>query len=816
MSQNPFPASFGDESDHQFFSTIGEVSAQDNIVHVPENLSQFNSDAAISGHRDQGQGEIQNGPQGAEETYFPAQGYRRSLDTKDNTCNGHGEGRIEGEDPPPPPPTSFFDQVPGKQPAHETNETEAQTAMPGKPTFAPPPPPQMYGSSGVGHDAAMTQEKDASLKEQDIVPHPINVPAVGKYGRDLIDDDSSDDEDAREYRAFREGGEGSREKVNANLQAGRRKLEEFKRKKAAALSRKNSLSQQREIVRQEFAETKLDEAREEIERLRNEVRQLSADVESQAKDKAVVEREKAALLGELMSIKAQADANPGDSSDAIDLLRDEIHALRERTENLESSLIASRSECAAMTEEKSKMEEELRALRIQVALPVTQDNTEVLEAEIQTLRMKLDQITLEQTHAASHQDETDLLKAEIQTLRMKINDMSLEKDNAAIHQDDTDALRAEIQTLQANLEQLAIEKEQELEEAAFESRENIDSLRELLSEGEQERVDLVEQIQKLNQEVALSRGVDQDKAQYLSRIQDLETQLLQAQQEARELKEKLENSVETRAMSPVINPGADGSLETLKLRLAKAEAAVEAERQAYQALEQKSKQWQGALEENVALRNQMMELREREKTFEQHMHMDYANNVPLSNELQQAVERAQAAEHEANGLYVELEKANNTITSLSGEVNDLITRLKEQSQVIVEMKQKEATFESVPINEAPSSPPQAFMEQPTPIFEAQPSIEQQGTMYQESYQPNETSLFDLYQQPNPPSHQPSHIGVERSNDQEIPQQPIPWSVPGGIIEPEPTNTSGSMETEAQPAPRKVGFWSWVAGADLAS
>jgi len=392
-------------------------------------------------------------------------------------------------------------------------------------------------------------------------------------------------------------------------------------------------------------------------------------------------------------------------------------------------------------------------------------------------------------------------------LRANLERMATDKkDHAVVQQDNTASLQAEIETLKANLEHMAMEKEQELEEAMFESRENIDSLRELLSEGEQERVELENKIQRLNQELGLARsqGGDEQKAMYLSKIEALEAQLVHVQQEAQGWKERAEITMDHERNTVDINAGADSSLQAMKLRLAKAEAAVEAERQAYQVLEQKSKQWQGALEENIALRNQMMEFREREKAFEQMNHPGSS-----SFEMQQALSRAQAAEQEAHSLHVELERANNTITNLSGEVNDLITRLKEQSKVIVEMKQKEATFESVPINEIASNVP--FMEEPPAMPETLYGVDQNAMA---SPQPNETSLFDLYQQPPPPSQEHIHTSTEASNPQEMPPPNLEWSVPGGIIESEET-ANGPQRQETTP-PKKVGFWSWVAGADLAS
>lgn len=788
VSENPFPASFVDneESEHHFFNTIGENNGMEQPGMITSRIetpyAQLNIGSNGQTHDVCGRVQTQDGPRGEEETYFPSQGYQRaSTDVQKNehsmvhSTEQHREETLNHEVVPPPPPTAFFDQVTAE--GFSRRATDAGTWPEESLSETIAPRSQQYGY-GAGTAAMVFHPKDPAGPHGDVcvgTEQPPSASADTEYKKSVTnhDNDSSDDETREPRIGYHDGTARTKAKVNPNLQAGRRKLEEFKRKKAAALSRKNSLSQQREYVRQEFAETKLEEAQEEIQRLRSEVQQLSTDVEAYAEEKTVMEREKAALLGELVSIKASVEANPAASSDAIDLLREEIGAMRERTESLESSLIASRSECTLLVEEKSKLEEALHALRIQTAVPIEQ-------------------------HATVS----------------------------------SDALLAEIQSLQDSLKS-ASEREAQLQDDVFESRENIDSLRELLSEGEQERLELVETIQKLNEELHAMRSeagnpyqaqpVVHDDAMYCQKIAELEANLSRAQQEIQEWRRKAENKSEAQLDHGAFDAagGTDASLQALRVKLAKAEAAVEAERQAYQALDQKSKQWQDSVQENMAMRSQMIELREREKSLEQQiesLHLGRGDMVASPNEVQQAVQRAQAAERQAHELHVELEQANITITKLSGEVNDLITRLKEQSQVIVEMKEKETPFDSVPINDGASPPRQST----TAITDM--SHQSMAQPPPQSMSHNQTSLFDLYQQPPPMTQEPMHAVVEetfRADQQQTSptMQPIPWTVPGGIIEPE---QSPEMEQSQHPteeedsAPRKVGFWSWVAGADLAS
>jgi hypothetical protein len=151
---------------------------------------------------------------------------------------------------------------------------------------------------------------------------------------------------------------------------------------------------------------------------------------------------------------------------------------------------------------------------------------------------------------------------------------------------------------------------------------------------------------------------------------------------------------------------------------------------------------------------------------------------------------------------MELAEASSTITRLSGEVNDLINRLKEQSGTIVELRQKAEVFESVPINDAqpPAEQPQLFTPPPpTTAFHEVP-IQQQDEKQREEIVPEQPqqSLFDTLAAP---PQQQSHPTQQ------------PWSVPGGEIE---TFQHQERTPDAETSKKKVGFWQWVAGADLAS
>lgn len=247
------------------------------------------------------------------------------------------------------------------------------------------------------------------------------------------------------------------------------------------------------------------------------------------------------------------------------------------------------------------------------------------------------------------------------------------------------------------------------------------------------------------------------------------------------------------------------------MRLAKAEAAVESERRAYQDLQHKIQDMENAMHENAALKTHMTELRQREEYLEQQIQSLQAQlqNGPSSGGGHPAMvadleQRATAAENKAHSLEIDLAEATSTITRLSSEVNDLINRLKEQSSTIVELRQQAEVFESVPISDGqppaeephPTPPAAPFHQAPIQQFN-----QQREEIVPEQQQQQEQSLFDTFTAPLQQQQQQQHI------------TPQPWSVPGGVVE---TFPHQEAIPDAEAPKKKVGFWQWVAGADLAS
>ena len=471
---------------------------------------------------------------------------------------------------------------------------------------------------------------------------------------------------------------------NLNLAAGRRKLEEFKRKKALALAKKTQTAMSDE-KKYEYAEAKLEEAREEIQQLRAELRAAvssSAD-DRLADERSAMEREKAAMLGEVVTLRSTvasleeqladaksavshnvpigsavdetgADASAAEAearshAAAIELLRDEIDTMTARAEGLARSLLESQKACDALSEDKEALEEQVRELTVKLAVP------SVPLGAPHDLRPEHD-VTPEKR--PDNESELVALREELETMHGALNAARGELETV---RGEFGAARRELESVGAS-HLAAVERIQELEDQVEESRENIDSLRELLSEGESERVELVSSIEGLK----LKHGHIEEQLRGELNAARMET----SQWKDRAEKAEAVNESNQASLEISMNAQASPSESALRVRLAKAEAAVEAERQAYYSLEQKSKQWQEALEENASLRQCVTELRENERSMQHYIDSMQQNGVGSQ------IGTNQQQEARIQEMQAELNESSQTIMRLSGEVNDLVARLK--------------------------------------------------------------------------------------------------------------------------------------------
>jgi len=339
-----------------------------------------------------------------------------------------------------------------------------------------------------------------------------------KLGKDQRHDCGSAMNVEADNNKNKEETEDAKIKLNPNLQAGRRKLEEFKRKKAAALSRKSSGQKQGDSPSSEkqLSYTQQSEShesaanREEIVRLKSELEMASKELEIVDAERNNLQREKASLLGEIMSWKAIAESKPSNSMDsekAIELLKDELDTVKHRCQSLETSLKEKDIMCLSLTEENSNLQKEISALKINSGMFLEREHAESLRVELESLRAAL----------SAAQTENGNLKANHQT-----------------------ALQQELEAREL------------LEQDLQDSKDNIESLRELLAEGEQERLGMAETIAALHRDLenvhVPQAGISaQDSAIHLEleeKIRALEISLESAQQDIAEWKSKCEQTSE--------------------------------------------------------------------------------------------------------------------------------------------------------------------------------------------------------------------------------------------------------------------------------
>ena len=367
--------------------------------------------------------------------------------------------------------------------------------------------PDLDNSNKTEESPARTklQRYDDLMKKLGKDQHSDGVPAMNAKAEVDINKDEVDD---------------PKIKMNPNLQAGRRKLEEFKRKKAAALSRKSSVHKQGDFPSEsehQVSHTQVTEPHvadinhDEIVRLKKELEMATKELEIVDAERNSLQREKASLLGEIMSLKTIAESKPNiinnsnDSEKAIELLKDELDTVKSQCQSLEASLKEKDKTCLSLHEENINLQKEISALKINSGIVFERQQVDHLRVELENLRATL----------SAAQAENETLRANHET--------ALQQERGA-------------------REQL----EQELED----SKDNIESLRELLGEGEQERLGMAETIAALRKELENSQvpqqGVSiQDSTAHLEleeKIKALETSLESAQQEIAEWKAKCEQA----------------------------------------------------------------------------------------------------------------------------------------------------------------------------------------------------------------------------------------------------------------------------------
>jgi len=712
---------------------------------------------------------------------------------------------------------------------------------------------------------------------------------------------------------------------NLTLAAGRRKLEEFKRKKAKAAalakSAKNALTDEAKLARLDarldeavaeadglraeaaavearWAERmeevegrereKVREAREEVDALRARVEELETAsasggqggedryarmMEERAEERSVMEREKAALLGEVVGlrstvagleealeeakIKSENGLFPGTDDaernrvlqleQAMDLLREEIGVMAGRAEGLERALGERERACELLATEKDELVARVRELTVKLAVPATAATVPAAEARVDALEAELEGV-----------------RAALQAAELKAREREGAGEGEAAAREATERAYqdqvVECQRVQALLAD-ATAREEDVMYELEESKENIESLRELLAEGEAERVELVAAMAALKAQTdaaaAGARSVDdgamQQQQQLQQRVHELEGELQMARLEVTEWRDRAEKAAadaEVRGASAYrasLDFSSHGhanssspSEAALRVRLAKAEAAVETERQAYYSLEQKSSQWQAALDENASLRHRVTELLEKEREMESaiaELQRSSGSRDGVSRQPETQTELDASAAKVAVDAYCHGNANANANANGNSHETALFDRLDQHHQepqpvpppfpsqepetaeqaaslfdLIDQGSQEELDPEpiataagAVPVAMGPPPPPMAFPDvPPMPAIPAIPAPE--SPMYLQSHpteQPHQSPGYPQQQEDEPPAL-------------------MPWAIPGGDASPSPKTATPTRTPPPehnqhliqQPQAKKsVGFWGWIAGAD---
>lgn len=252
---------------------------------------------------------------------------------------------------------------------------------------------------------------------------------------------------------------------------------------------------------------------------------------------------------------------------------------------------------------------------------------------------------------------------------------------------------------------------------------------------------------------------------------------------------------------------------SLRLRLSKAEAAVEKERRAVQAMERQLREGESAAAEGRAATAAAFELRRRCDAAEREAAAATARASQLEaaaaalpdahaqalHGLQLAEQRALAAEGVAKDLRVQCDAAARTISKLMEETQELTQRLNKQGDLVGELQEALAAAKGGSVQ---------------PGYNGQDFYTPQRGPAQVQY-----NSHDAYTpQPTLPGMN-GDMGAATGNGYEAAQGPPVWQIPGA--QPVAMGDGGGevqpVEEEVSVSPRpkkKVGFWAWVAGADL--
>ena len=251
-------------------------------------------------------------------------------------------------------------------------------------------------------------------------------------------------------------------------------------------------------------------------------------------------------------------------------------------------------------------------------------------------------------------------------------------------------------------------------------------------------------------------------------------------------------------------------------------------------MERRLQEGETEITEANSLKQQIMEYRRREEELERQLAVLQSQSStdpvvaapPFSQEaLDAALQRADEAEKSCELLKSQLTSSSQTIMKLTDEVDELTSRLNKQADTIAALAPPSHNASQLYTITSSAQPMYQTSHGAVPFFGSQ----QESNEFEEIDYQNQAS--DASRQYNEQTGSyggsnvvPTHETTPRLPDNGMSQQQQPdifqhhqdinngWTVPGAsVIDPQ-----SSQEEAAEKPKKKIGFWQWVAGADLAS
>jgi hypothetical protein len=644
---------------------------------------------------------------------------------------------------------------------------------------------------------------------------------------------------------------------NINLEAGRRKLEEYKRRKQAVLGARRTpgvsgtssplagsggtaaaaAAAAAAAVNEKFqaelaaALSRATAAEASNSELSRDLDHVLRQLETVDQERNSLQREKAAMVGEMMSLQT---------------------ALETATAQAQAQATSSVTTEQYETERRNA---EMLSVQVQELETARNDLIELLEKERQEHRQQLEALQMEKDNAVVQGDESSQRASQhVEEVQQWIaatqaDSQAVREDNERLRLDLETALAAAAAAVANANASVVIKQEEDQQQQqhqnAYYGAEGLEQPYTNINTAAPASADEVEQ--------ALARAATAETA-----IETLKYELENARQEAYSLREDiLRLKSEAAAMDKLHLDSPSNSRravnndpESLRYRLAKAEAAVEKERRMIQSLERQVRDSEAAAAEGRASTAAAFELRrrcdaaEREATAAKSLveQLQQAAAVSASprgggggssmpdEQVQQMMSRLRVAEEKATStdaiatdLRSQCDAAAKTIAKLVEENQNLMDRLNRQGNAMAELQESHHTqHQHQPPSYSPGSPYAAAA--PHHRQQQQQHERQHHQEQQQFTTPSPTHTAPpVWNIPGavpiqyPPPQEGGGGGYYNGREEEI-QTFENGGRGGGGRGALPSREMSSPRYSQEDAPgggKKKGFWSWLAGEDLA-